>query len=73
MDYIVVMKNGSIVESGTYSDLMSKQGEFADFIANFSQEEQNKEHEVPEGNLGVESVLNVYAWVIYEFNFSSAK
>lgn len=44
------MKNGVIVDSGSYNDLMEKQGTFADYVAEFSQEDKNAESEVPLGN-----------------------
>lgn len=47
VDYIIVMKNGVVVDSGSYNDLMAKQGTFADYIAEFSQEDKNAEFEVP--------------------------
>lgn len=50
VDYIIVMKNGVVVDSGSYNDLMAKQGTFADYIAEFSQEDKNAEFEVPLGN-----------------------
>lgn len=35
------MKNGHITESGTYTELMRRQGDFSDFIITYSQEDQN--------------------------------
>lgn len=32
MDYIIVMKNGQIIEQGTYEELLSNQGEYVNFI-----------------------------------------
>nr|WPH24505.1 ABC transporter subfamily C1 [Tetranychus urticae] len=46
VDQIIVMKDGKIYESGTYSDLMAKKGEFADFIAQYSKEENNEEEKI---------------------------
>ncbi|XKL66877.1 hypothetical protein PGB90_010297 [Kerria lacca] len=40
VDYIIVMKNGGIVESGTYNDLISRGGEFAELIITYATEEQ---------------------------------
>ena len=35
MDYIITLNNGSIVEEGTYSDLIARGGAFARFIEEF--------------------------------------
>lgn len=48
------MKDGAIAESGTYNELIDKQGEFADFITTYSLDEQksvSKEPENLEGEL----------------------
>ncbi|KAL0576170.1 hypothetical protein V5O48_005811 [Marasmius crinis-equi] len=49
MDYIITLNNGSVVEEGTYSDLISRGGAFARFIEEFGSngpqddEEEKKE------------------------------
>lgn len=43
MDRIFVMKDGRISEQGTYSELLSEQGEFADFLVQYLTEEGEKE------------------------------
>lgn len=40
VDYVIVMKNGMITENGTYEELLSRRGDFADFINNHSVEEE---------------------------------
>lgn len=40
VDFIVVLKNGAVVESGTYDELLLNEGEFADFVTNYSLEEE---------------------------------
>lgn len=39
MDLIIVLKNGEISESGTFSQLLNDDGEFAEFLRNYSTEE----------------------------------
>lgn len=39
VDYIIVMKEGRVTENGTYNELMTKQGDFSDFIMTYSQED----------------------------------
>lgn len=41
VDLIVVMKNGSISESGTYKELLDKKGDFADFLILHMQEQND--------------------------------
>lgn len=38
MDYIIVLQNGEISESGTYTELLRKRGAFADFLIEHLQE-----------------------------------
>ena len=39
MDFIIVMKDGTVSESGTYEDLTENRGEFANFLATYGKEE----------------------------------
>ncbi|XP_053387287.1 multidrug resistance-associated protein 1-like [Mercenaria mercenaria] len=48
VDRIIVMKDGRISESGTYSDLINMGGAFAEFIENYLQECNDDEDEDPE-------------------------
>jgi hypothetical protein len=41
----MVMKGGSITEMGTYDELMTNKGDFAEFIHVFSSKEENKEED----------------------------
>lgn len=47
-DRIVVLKDGSISESGTYKELTDKKGDFADFLLTYLKE--NTEEPDKEGN-----------------------
>ena len=42
VDNIVVLKNGQISESGTYKELLNRGKEFADFLIQYIQEEEDK-------------------------------
>lgn len=42
VDKIVVLKDGQITESGTYKELLNKGKEFADFLVQYIQEEEDK-------------------------------
>lgn len=47
-DFIIVMKDGTIADSGTYNELLEKQGAFADFISTYSFEEASRVSEEAE-------------------------
>ncbi len=50
-DQIITMKDGHISEIGTYSELLQKNGAFAEFINTYLTDNHNaKEDEDPEGN-----------------------
>ena len=51
VDRIVVLVNGEISETGTYDDLISFDGAFAEFIRTYLTETAGKEDEDPEGKL----------------------
>ncbi|CAG7817867.1 unnamed protein product, partial [Allacma fusca] len=40
VDQIIVLKNGRVSESGTYQELLDRQGEFSNFLAQYSNETQ---------------------------------
>lgn len=42
VDSIVVMKNGEIAEAGTFKDLMEKNGEFSQFLAEHTKHSDNE-------------------------------
>ena len=42
VDKIIVLKDGKITESGTYKELLDQGNEFADFLINYIQEEEEK-------------------------------
>lgn len=53
MDTIIVLKDGQISESGTYEQLVSHDGEFAQFLKEFfiqeaESEDEGKEKDDPE-------------------------
>lgn len=45
VDQIIVMKNGTVSENGTYKTLMENKGDFADFVQQFSKNENHKTNE----------------------------
>jgi ABC-type methionine transport system ATPase subunit len=51
VDYIYTIADGRIAERGTYSELMSNNGEFSQFLTEFGskQEEEKKEEEIEVG------------------------
>lgn len=49
VDQIVVMSGGSISERGTYDELMSRQGPFAEFIQEHANQESQDEDQAEEG------------------------
>ena len=49
-DQIIVMKDGRVSEMGTYNELLSTDGAFADFMRTYLNEnEDSDEEEDPEG------------------------
>ncbi|RWS24939.1 multidrug resistance-associated protein 1-like protein, partial [Leptotrombidium deliense] len=54
VDYITVLKNGSISEHGTYDELMSHNGDFAELINQYSTGEESKK----EGNVSRQTSMN---------------
>jgi len=54
-DLILVMVDGEITEMGSYAELLSRQGAFAEFLHNYS----NKEQEEEESSGGGEASLIV--------------
>jgi len=41
VDFIIILQNGTIFESGTYNELLKKDGNFASFVATYLNEHQN--------------------------------
>lgn len=41
VDYIVVLKNGKVSESGTYIELVEKKGEFQEFLLQYLSEKED--------------------------------
>ena len=47
VDYIIVLKNGTITEKGTHEELMGKEGDFSAFLVTYSENNiQNDSSEV---------------------------
>ena len=46
-DKIVVMVDGKITETGTYTELIENNGAFAEFLRNYSNVENEEEEEEP--------------------------
>ncbi|KAL9964380.1 hypothetical protein ACROYT_G028012 [Oculina patagonica] len=44
VDKIIVLKDGTISEEGTYAELMAREGEFADFVITYTAKQQQQEH-----------------------------
>lgn len=44
-DYIIVMKDGRVSEQGTYQDLVERKGDFAEFLIEYMNEEDQEEIE----------------------------
>ena len=61
-DKIVVMVDGKITETGTYTELIENNGAFAEFLRNYSN--VDNEEEEPGGNCMYTSVC-----VCFEFRF----
>ena len=49
MDYIYVMRDGSISEAGTFDDLVDKNGDFAEFLRTYVTEQEPESHEHADG------------------------
>lgn len=49
VDNIVVLKNGAIVESGSYTDLLNNKGDFADLISQYHHDQAKQERVNEEG------------------------
>ncbi|XP_027695445.1 multidrug resistance-associated protein 6 isoform X3 [Vombatus ursinus] len=46
VDHIIVMANGAVAESGSYQELLQRNGTFADFLSQSEQEEANHSQEM---------------------------
>ncbi|XP_020828088.1 ATP-binding cassette sub-family C member 6 isoform X2 [Phascolarctos cinereus] len=46
VDHIIVMANGAVAESGSYQELLQRNGPFADFLSQSEQEEANHSQEM---------------------------
>jgi ABC-type transport system involved in Fe-S cluster assembly fused permease/ATPase subunit len=51
VDFVILLKNGEILETGTYAQLLEKKGNFAELIANSSRENdpENEDGKFPNG------------------------
>lgn len=52
-DHILVLVEGEITESGSYQELLSRHGAFADFIHTFARTEIKKESAIQRGELNI--------------------
>ena len=65
VDQIIVLKNGEISETGSYKELLSQKGAFAEFLLQHL-EESGGDEDIPDGtrfvihNLVHQSYLNVF-------------
>ncbi|XP_074602377.1 multidrug resistance-associated protein 1-like [Brevipalpus obovatus] len=46
VDEIIVLKNGKISEQGTYNELLTRRGEFADFILQYAAEQSKQDPDI---------------------------
>lgn len=58
-DLILVMVDGEITETGSYSELLGRQGAFADFLRTYASAEQDGESEAAAGELRVFPAQNL--------------
>lgn len=49
VDQIIVLKNGEISETGSYKELLSQKGAFAEFLLHHL-EESGGDEDIPDGN-----------------------
>lgn len=56
VDLILVMVDGEITEMGSYTELLARQGAFAEFLHTYT----NTEHEEEEESVGGEAGLLIY-------------
>lgn len=52
-DLILVMVDGEITEMGSYTELLDRQGAFAEFLHTYSNKEQEEEEESVGGEAGL--------------------
>lgn len=45
VDKIIVLKDGTVSEEGSYSELMAREGEFADYVITYTAKQQQQEQE----------------------------
>jgi len=45
VDKIIVFKDGTVSEEGSYSELMAREGEFADYVITYTAKQQQQEQE----------------------------
>ena len=57
VDYIYVVANGRLAEQGTYSDLMSQDGEFSKFITEFGSSKEEGDENVIDVSVDTEGEL----------------
>ena len=61
VDHIIVLKNGKVVESGSYTDLLNNKGDFAELISQYHY--ANDQEPDDEGNLVISGVsLSFESW-----------
>ncbi|KAK3754081.1 hypothetical protein RRG08_024158 [Elysia crispata] len=58
VDHIIVMAHGRISEEGTYDELMSQEGAFAEFLKEFFRKEAQAEQEDTENDEEIEEIKN---------------
>ena len=67
-DLIVVMKNGEISETGTYDELLNKDGAFADFLNTYLNEGDGNESSGPECNISNNTIIQ-FTYPIFHIHF----
>ena len=69
-DFIVVMKNGEISETGTYDKLLNKDGAFADFLNTYLNEGDGNESSGPESNIPNNTIIISITYLIFHILFN---
>ena len=53
VDSIIVLKDGTISESGSYEELLSYNGDFAEFLQQYLQQDEEESDEDPESKFTI--------------------
>lgn len=59
VDSIIVLKDGMISETGSYEELLNRNGDFAEFLQQYLQQNDGESDEDPESKLYSQLILNM--------------